>query len=68
MMDAIHPIDDGRVGAVFEFGDNYEGEQRDTDVFQNDIESTLPPWICVLGAFAFIMPSFGESVFQSIYT
>ncbi|KAF4995561.1 hypothetical protein FDECE_12760 [Fusarium decemcellulare] len=49
----------GRVGAVFEVDDDNDRESRVTDARQRDIESTLPPWICVLGAFLFAIPSFG---------
>lgn len=67
MADAItiHPLDDIRTGAVLAVDEHHEGEPRGTTASQNDIESTLSPWICVLGAFAFIMPSFGRSHLQS---
>ncbi|KAJ3532443.1 hypothetical protein NM208_g8432 [Fusarium decemcellulare] len=58
-LDVVRSVNNGRVGAVFEIDDDNNLESRVTDARQRDIESTLPPWICVLGAFLFAIPSFG---------
>ncbi|KAF4461350.1 monocarboxylate transporter 2 [Fusarium albosuccineum] len=58
-LDVVRSVNSDRVGAVFEVDDDNDRESRVTDARQRDIESTLPPWICVLGAFLFAIPSFG---------
>jgi hypothetical protein len=58
--ETVHPPEEGTVTAFFVVDNDYNGERRETDALHHDIESTIPPWICVLGAFAFAVPSFGK--------
>ncbi|KAG8352319.1 hypothetical protein FVEN_g9647 [Fusarium venenatum] len=57
--EAAYFMTDRRINTIFEVDNNYNEEQREAEAPQDDIESTLKPWICVLGAFTFVIPSFG---------
>lgn len=37
-------------------------QARETEAAPVDIESSISAWLCVLGSFFFLVPSFGKSI------
>ena len=50
---------DARPGSIFVDDVDNEGGRTVSEPLEGDGELKLGPWLCVLGAFTFVIPSFG---------